>query len=120
MRHVALEGCCFVLSACQYLTRADCPQDYDAIQGSDPETVLMRGGSCIISPLGEVLAGPSVDGPTILTAELDLDDITRGKYSFDVAGHYARPDIFRLYVNERPAPAVVSCKGGSRDPFEED
>jgi len=119
MRHVALEGRCFVLSACQYLTRADCPQAYDAIQGSDPETVLMRGGSCIISPLGEILAGPGVDGPAILTAELDLGDITRGKYDFDVTGHYARPDVFRLYVNERPAPAVVSCKGGSNDPFEE-
>lgn len=100
MRHVALEGRCFVLSACQYLTRADCPADYPAIQGDDPATVLMRGGSCIVGPLGGVLAGPRFDEECILTAELDLDEIVRGKYDLDVVGHYARPDVFRLHVNE--------------------
>jgi len=120
MRHIALEGRCFVLSCCQYLTRADCPQDYAAIQGNDPDTVLMRGGSCIIGPLGQVLAGPHFDGPCILTAELDLDEIPRSKYDFDVVGHYARPDIFRLYVNTRPMPPVVVSSGGPVDPFELD
>lgn len=108
MRHVALEGRCFVLSACQYLTRDDCPADYAAIQGDDPRTLLMRGGSCIVSPLGQVLAGPHFDGERILTADLDLADITRGKYDLDVAGHYARPDVFRLHVNESPAPPVTT------------
>ena len=75
MRHIALEGRCFVLSACQYLTRGDCPADYAAIQGDDPQTVLMRGGSCIVGPLGQVLAGPHFDGEGILTADLDLDEI---------------------------------------------
>jgi nitrilase len=117
MRHVALEGRCFVLSACQHLTRGDCPEDYEAIQGDDPKTVLMRGGSCIISPLGKVLAGPDVDGPVILTAELELDEIVRGKFDFDAAGHYARPDVFQLYVNERSTPAFVSCVGNAIDPF---
>ncbi len=120
MRHVALEGRCFVLSACQYLTRGDCPRDYEAIQGDDPNTVLMRGGSCIISPLGEVLAGPDFDGPVILSAELELEDIVRGKYDFDAAGHYARPDVFRLHVNERPMPAVVTRVGTAEDPFAEE
>ncbi len=119
MRHVALEGRCFVLSACQYLTRGDCPEDYDTIQGDDPNTVLMRGGSCIVSPLGEVLAGPHFDGPAVLTAELDLGEIARGKYDFDVAGHYARPDVFRLHVNERPTPPVIASHGGYNDPFAE-
>lgn len=113
MRHIALEGRCFVLSCCQYLTRADCPEDYAAIQGDDPATVLMRGGSCIINPLGQVLTGPNFDGPCILTAELDLDDIPRGKYDFDVVGHYARPDVFRLFVNTRSTlPVVASSEGG--------
>jgi len=120
MRHIALEGRCFVLSCCQYLTRADCPQDYAAIQGNDPDTVLMRGGSCIIGPLGQVLAGPHFDGACILTAELDLDEIPRSKYDFDVVGHYARPDIFRLYVNTRPMPPVVVSSGDPIDPFELD
>lgn len=108
MRHIALEGRCFVLSACQYLKRRDCPPTYAAVQGEDPETVLMRGGSCIIAPLGQVLAGPAFEGEQILMADLDLDEITRGKYDLDVVGHYARPDVFRLHVNERPTAAVVT------------
>jgi nitrilase len=115
MRHIALEGRCFVLSCCQYLTRADCPEDYAAIQGSDPATILMSGGSCIIGPLGQILAGPNFEGPCILTADLDLGEIPRSKYDFDVVGHYARPDIFRLYVNTQPVPPVVVSnekKGG--------
>lgn len=107
MTHIALEGRCFVLSACQYLTRGDCPEDYAAIQGNDPATVLMRGGSCIIAPLGKVLAGPHFGSETILHAELDLDDIPRGKYDFDVAGHYARPDVFRLHVDEKSQSVLV-------------
>ena len=117
MRHIALEGRCFVLSACQHLTRGDCPEDYDAIQGDDPATVMMRGGSCIISPLGEILAGPDFDGPAILTAELDLGDIARGTYDFDAVGHYARPDVFRLHVNERPTLPVIASHGLYNDPF---
>lgn len=107
MQHIALEGRCFVLTACQFLRRSDCPADYAAIQGDDPATVLMRGGSAIIAPLGKVLAGPCFNQECILTADLDLDEIARGKYDFDVAGHYARPDVFRLHVNEQPTPPVV-------------
>jgi nitrilase len=120
MRHIALEGRCFVLSCCQYLTRAECPQDYPAIQGDDPSTILMRGGSCIIGPLGQVLAGPNFDGPCILTTELDLDEIPGGKYDFDVVGHYARPDIFRLHVNTKSASPVVVSSGSGVDPFGEE
>jgi nitrilase len=120
MRHIALEGRCFVLSCSQYLTRADCPDDYDAIQGNDPTTVLMRGGSSIIGPLGQILAGPHFDGPCILTADLDLEEISKSKYDLDVVGHYARPDVFRLYVNTRPMPSVTVSSGSSIDPFEED
>jgi len=119
MRHIALEGRCFVLSCCQYLTRADCPEDYAAIQGKDSTAILMRGGSCIIGPLGEILVGPNFEGPCILIAELDLDEIPRGKYDFDVVGHYARPDVFRLYVNTQPTPPVVVSSAGGVDPFKQ-
>ena len=68
-------------------------------------------GSAIISPLGKVLAGPHFEGETILTADLDLHDIGRGKFDFDVTGHYGRPDIFQLIVNEAPTPAVVTKTG---------
>jgi nitrilase len=107
VRHIAMEGRCFVLSACQVLRRADCPADYAAIQGNDPDTMLMRGGSCIIGPLGQVLVGPVFDQSQILHAELDMGEIARGKYDFDAVGHYARPDVFRLSVNERATPPVV-------------
>ena len=106
MQHVALEGRCFVLSCNQFARRADYPADYATHFGDDPASVLSRGGSCIIGPLGQVLAGPDFEGECILTADLDLGDIARGKYDFDVVGHYARPEIFRLQVNEQPQVAV--------------
>ncbi len=118
MQTIALEGRCFVLTCCQYLLRRDCPEDYQAIQGNDPNTVLMRGGSGIVAPNGQILAGPNFDGPCILSADLDMADIPRYKYDFDVVGHYARPDVFRLYVNERCTPAVVATSGISQDPFD--
>ena len=108
MRHVALEGRCFVLSACQHIRRDAYPDDYECVLGDAPDTVLIRGGSLIVSPLGEVLAGPNYQGETILYADIDLDDIVRGKYDFDVAGHYARPDVFRLDVDAAEKPAVAS------------
>ncbi|MHA6695079.1 carbon-nitrogen hydrolase family protein [Homoserinimonas sp. A520] len=106
MRHIAYEGRMFVLSACQYLTRADCPDDYDAVQGNDPETELIRGGSVIVSPLGEVLAGPVYGKSTLLVADIDLADQVRGKYDLDVTGHYSRPDVFQLSVNTEPRASV--------------
>ena len=60
----------------------------------------------IVSPLGEILAGPEFEGEAILRAEIDLGQITEGKYDFDVVGHYARPDVFRLVVDEQPRPPV--------------
>jgi nitrilase len=110
MRHVALEGRCFVLTACQFIRRKEFPPEVRMSLGDSPDAVIMRGGSAIVSPLGKVLAGPDFDGETILTADLDLAEIGRGKFDFDVAGHYARPDVFQLVVNESPAPAVVTRK----------
>ncbi len=107
MRMIALEGRCFVLSACQYLTRADCPASYHAIQGNEPTTVLMRGGACIIDPLGKVLVEPSFEGEAIRLAELDRRIIARGKYDLDVVGHYARPDVFHLSVDTSQQRAVT-------------
>jgi nitrilase len=106
MRHIALEGRCFVLSAVQYLTRADCPADYHPMQGDAPDTVLIRGGSAIYEPLGEIIAEPVYGREAVITAEIDIGAIARGKYDFDAAGHYSRPDIFTLIVDRRPKRAV--------------
>lgn len=100
MQMIALEGRCFVVSACQFMTVGDVKADwFQPVQGTEPETILIRGGSCIISPMGEVLAAPVFNQETIVTAEIDLDEITRGKFDLDIAGHYSRPDVFNLSVN---------------------
>lgn len=94
MRHIAIEGRCFVLSACQYSREQDYPADH-AVREPDnrkAENVMIAGGSVIINPLGEVLAGPLLDQEGVLVADLDLDDVIRGKFDLDVVGHYARPD----------------------------
>jgi nitrilase len=108
LRHVAIEGRCFVVGCNQYVTRDDYPPDLAAsaeLAGLGDE--ICRGGSAIYSPLGECLAGPVYGRAEILIADLDLDDVARGKYDFDVTGHYARPDVFRLVVDERPKRPVT-------------
>ena len=102
-RHIACEGRCFVLGCNQYVTKEMYPPD---LQGHselaarlDP---LCRGGSAIISPLGEPLAGPLYDREGILYADLDLAEVVRSRVDFDVTGHYSRPDVFQLLVNEQP------------------
>ncbi|MGM1063459.1 carbon-nitrogen hydrolase family protein [Saccharothrix sp. Mg75] len=102
MRHVALEGRCFVLGASQYLLRSDLPADVRPVQGDDPGTVLIDGGSVIVSPLGDVLAGPLRGTEGVLTAELDLRDLARARFDLDVVGHYSRPDLFTLRVDDAP------------------
>jgi len=103
LRHIALEGRCFVLGCNQFVTKSMYPSDLIEAEGlsSQPE-ILCRGGSAIISPSGEYVAGPLFDKEGILLADLDLAEVVRGKFDFDVVGHYARPDVFHLTVNERP------------------
>jgi len=109
MRHIALEGRCFVLTACQVLRKDAFPADLRVSLGDSPDALLMRGGSAIVSPLGVVLAGPHFGDETILTADLDLADIGPGKFDFDVVGHYRRPDVFPLPVNDPPAlPGTIA------------
>jgi len=106
IRHIALEGRCFVLSACQFTRRSDYPADYPIDGDVAPDSVLMSGGSCIVSPLGELLTERVFDRDAVLTAEIDMGEIARGKFDFDVAGHYARPDVFRLMVNDAAQPPM--------------
>ena len=103
MRHIACEGRCFVLGCNQYVTKDMYPADLKTYEelAEQPE-IMCRGGSIIVSPFGEVLAGPLYDREGILYAELDMSEITKAKVDFDVVGHYARPDIFKLQVNSDP------------------
>ncbi|KAH8102542.1 carbon-nitrogen hydrolase [Cristinia sonorae] len=102
MKHIALEGRCFVLSACQYAEEKDYPSDHAVADEDkrDPKNIMIAGGSVIVSPLGQVLAGPLLGEEGVLTARLDLDDVVRGKFDLDVTGHYARPDskLFSSFI----------------------
>ena len=113
MQHIAIEGRCYVLASNQFLRRGDFPNTYASLFGDDPEAVVQAGGSCIIDPFGRILAGPAFGEETILTAEIDLRNIARGKFDFDVTGHYSRPDVFRLTVDERrqvPVTVIPSTR----------
>ncbi|EWM16739.1 nitrilase-related carbon-nitrogen hydrolase [Kutzneria sp. 744] len=114
MRHIALEGRCFVLSANQFLRRDGVPAELHT-EAMGP--VLINGGSVIVSPLGEVLAGPLRDCEGILTAELDLDDLPRARFDFDAVGHYARPDVFSLHVDQSERQAVTGLDMQGRTPY---
>lgn len=114
LRHIACEGRCFVLGCNQFVTKEMYPPDLAGVEElvSQPE-IMCRGGSVIVSPMGDVLAGPLYDQEGILYADLDLAEVARGKFDFDVTGHYARPDIFQLSVNESPLPPVVFTRGAA-------
>jgi len=101
MKHIALEGRCFVLGCNQFFTKSMYPVKYASSVEIEDEN-FCRGGSIIISPLGKVIAGPLFDGAGVLVAELDIEDVTRSKLDFDVIGHYARNDIFDLKINGQP------------------
>jgi nitrilase len=111
LRHIACEGRCFVLGCNQFVTKDMYPSNLEGVEELDEQPVVIcRGGSVIVSPFGEVLAGPLYGGEGILYAELDMGEIVRGKVDFDVVGHYARSDVFQLIVNEEPMPPVVEKK----------
>ena len=109
MRHIALESRCFLVSACQWLGPATTALgDPVTLRDRPVEAPMVAGGSMIVSPLGEVLAGPLRGGEGLVCAEVDLADVVRARFDFDAAGHYARPDIFRLNVKG------VDGAGGAR------
>jgi nitrilase len=102
VKHIAMEGRCYVLSCCQFMTQ-DHIEASSGIKTSCEPHVLIRGGSCIVNPLGEVVIGPVYDQPALITAELDMSLIIQGKLDLDVAGHYGRPDIFNLKIQGQSA-----------------
>jgi len=121
LQHIAVEGRCFVIGCNQFVTRDMVPSDVSTAAEIDamPEE-LCRGGSAIYGPLGNTLAAPLYGGEGIVIADLDMGEIVRSRYDFDASGHYARPDVFRLEVNETPQHPVVSVankdddRGGGR------
>lgn len=107
IQHIAQEGRCFVLNANMCYTKSIYPQDLNYIEDMEsyPE-IVTRGGSAIIDPFGKHLAGPVFDTEEILYANLDLNLIAEARYDLDCVGHYSRPDVFTLIVNEQKLDSV--------------
>lgn len=101
MRHIALEGRCFVLGCNQYMKKSMYPEKYQSLATEMPEE-FCPGGSVIVSPMGKIIEGPLFGKSGALIAELDLDEIPQAKLDFDVNGHYSRNDIFELSVRGQP------------------
>jgi nitrilase len=101
MQHIALEGRCFVLAANQFVRKSDYPSGFENELANEPE-IMCAGGSVIMSPMGEVLAGPLWNQEGLITAELDFSVLAKSKLDFDVIGHYSRNDVFNFSVNKQP------------------
>lgn len=113
-RHYAFEGRCFVICAASYLRASDVPEDFElrhllreGIEVEGDEDEWMPGGSGIVGPDGSWLAGPVLGREEIITAEVDLDRIREEQQAMDAVGHYNRPDVFSLTVDERPRRHVT-------------
>jgi nitrilase len=117
MRHIAREGVCHVIGvapAARFSEVPDSVPDRERLwRGVEPHGDWMLDGySVIVDPAGTVLAGPLVREEGILYAELDLDAARARRRLFDPVGHYNRPDVFRLVVDDRPKPHLVSLAAG--------
>ncbi|MDG1571192.1 carbon-nitrogen hydrolase family protein [Robiginitalea sp. M366] len=101
LRHIALEGRCFVLGCNQFMRKDMYADAYLPYLEGEPE-VMCPGGSAIISPSGEVLQGPLNGEAGVLVADLDLEETVRTKLDFDPHGHYARHDVFQFDAPGQP------------------
>ena len=101
VQHIALEGKCYFINCDMFFTRGDYPEGLHcpAELGRLPE-IVCRGGSCIVDPYGHYVVGPVWDREEILYADLEMDKAAMSRMELDVCGHYARPDLLRLMVQE--------------------
>ena len=96
-----------------YTTAHDLPADFELADamGVSGDDELLIGGSGIIGPDGRWLSGPVGGRETIVYAELDMARIAEEQQALDAAGHYNRPDVFSLTVDERPRRQVEWLRG---------
>ena len=108
LRHIGREGGMFVIGCSMPLHLNDIPDRYE-FKKLYPEgtTWINKGHSCIIAPNGKIIAGPVSEKEEILYAEIDLKKVTAAKRRFDVAGHYARPDVFQFGINRSENPMMI-------------
>ena len=109
MQHIAREGGCWVLGSCSAFRGRDIPA---ALPGKaqlfpDDDEWINTGDSVVVAPGGKIAAGPLHEVQGILFADAALEKVGMARRTLDVVGHYARPDLFQLHVNTRPAQPVV-------------
>jgi nitrilase len=111
IRHHALESGCFVVNATGWLT----DEQKTAIAPDAKLHKALTGGSftAIISPEGSHVVPPLTEGEGLLIADLDMSLITKRKRMMDSVGHYARPELLRLLLDDRPAPPMQIVPHGS-------
>jgi nitrilase len=110
LRHVAKEGRTYVVGCCSAMRLDDVPDRlaFKAQLGNPPNGWVNPGDSVIVDPDGKLVAGPLHEAQGLLFGDVDPEKITGPRWQLDVAGHYARPDVFRL-----EAPSVRGQEGGS-------
>jgi len=101
MRHIAMEGACWVIGSGSAIKASDIPRSFPGkdILYPDPDEWLNTGDSVIVAPGGEIVAGPMRKKPGIPYAEIDIAKSSAAHRKLDVSGHYSRPDIFKLNIN---------------------
>ena len=102
IQHIALEGRCYYINCDQFFTRAMYPSDLNASdEVAKLPDIVCRGGSCIIDPYGHYVTEPVWDKEEIIYADLDMDKVPASRMEFDACGHYSRPDVLKLIVEDK-------------------
>ncbi len=107
LRHIAKEGRVYVIGCCIAMRKGDIPDRFEHKKFYSPERDwINEGGSAIVNPHGEIIAGPASQKEAILYADVDPRMMQGPKWMLDVAGHYARPDVFELIIHREPRPMI--------------
>lgn len=115
LRHIAKEGRMYVIGCCMALRTSDIPDDFLLKEQfyANVNDWINVGNSAIVDPNGEFIAGPLNSSEGILYAEVDGNRLAGSKWMLDVAGHYARPDVFTLTIHDGNHPLVVRDEEGT-------